>query len=278
MKIEKLEEKELRVSLSHEGKLDFSVLDTMKSLECILPFQYLAEEENSIRYYIGDSISIIEYLNMKELSFDEARDIFLACADSFLRIEKCGGICGNVIDNLYYVFINPVTRDLRLLYCPVEVELCPEAFRNVMRDLVFAMRTKDAEMLLGTVVEKLSDFSREENTIETFINAIQTVKENVKIIEKKVEVDRIMEKVIEKQVEKEHNTGREIAIFSLIYFLSMIVLPFGFAQFMDSALVAAPALLNILICLCAIFIRAAWVMKKGKRKDKMIVTTQPEKK
>ena len=280
MKIEEQGKGYLNVKLQHEGTFDFVVLDKIKSLECILPFQIRADEENSISYHIGEFITLIEYLNMKVLSFEEVKGIFLSCIEGFERIEQCGGHSANIVEDLYHIFIDPVTREIHFIYCPVAIELNPNSFCNLMKELLFTVQTQDAEMILGVVAENISIIQKKEDDIGILKNSIQNITGNVKIIEKKVEVERIVEKVIEKPVEKSNNFGKKLTTCSVIYLFSMIFLPMLLSNYLNSNLLTRPGLINIMLCIGSILLSVIimLVTEREEQDDKIVVTMQSQEK
>lgn len=276
MKLENLENGYIKVNMAREGNWDCASLDSVKMLECVLPFR-VEKEENCLLYHVGTYISLAEYLNMKELSLEEAKGIFLSCIECFERIENCGGMTGNIISDVYYTYIDPVTMELRFLYCPLLVELHPDNLKELMKKLLLVMRTKDAEMLIGSIANIVANMPRREEEITIFRDCVLNLKDNIRIIEKKVEVERVVEKIIEKPIKQKSYIGKNITAFAAVYTGALIFLPILLEDVVGTELVSAPKLMNVLLCMVAILISTIYsIWSSKKTKDKVVVTMQPQ--
>lgn len=280
MKVEEQGIDYLKINLLQEGKLDYKAFDTLPSLECLLPFSQIAEEDNRVSYYLGKYIPLTEYLNMKKWNFDETKRLFLVCVNTFENVKKAGGNEENIVTDLNYVYVEPVTRHVRFLYLPTVVTTNPASFRRLIKEILFFIQTENAEMLLGSVVDSLGRWTDKDMELEKFKESVLSVEANVKIVEKEVEVDRIVEKIIEKPKTYKSNVGGNLLFYTVVHTFTMIILPALLANFIDSSLIASPHLINILLCLFAILLTVFYSLKKeiGYKDDKIVVTMQPQEK
>lgn len=278
MKVEEQGNDFLKISLLQEGKLDYAAFTTLSAIECFVPFAQVTEEENRVLYYLGNYIPITEYFNMKKLNFDETKRLFLACVNTFENIRKVGGNEGNLVVDLNYVYLEPVTRQIRFLYLPTVVTINPDSFQTLVKNILFLIQTENTEMLLGSVVNIMAHLQDKETDLKKFKECVLSVESNVKVVEKEVEVDRIVEKIIEKPKKYRSNMGESLIFYTFIYTFTMILLPALLANFVDSSLLAEPELINILLCLAAILVTVFYSFKKeiSYKDDKIVVTMQPQ--
>lgn len=280
MKVEEQGSDYLKVSLFQEGKLDYAAFTTLSAVECFVPFSQVTDEENRVLYYLEHYIPMAEYLNMKTLNFEETKRLFLVCVDTFENVRKVGKNEGNIVADLNYVYVEPVTRQIKFLYLPTVVTINPDSFRTLLKSILFVVQTENAEMLLGSVVDVIRHFQDKETDLERFKECVLSVESNVKVVEKEVEVDRIVEKIIEKPKKYRSNMGESLVFYTFVYTFAMIILPALLANFIDSSLLAGPKLINILLCLSAILATVVYSLKKetGYKDDKIVVTMQPQEK
>lgn len=280
MKVEEQGNNYLTINLFREGKLDYAAFTALSDMECLMPFSQVTEEENRVQYYLEYYISIAEYLNMKKLNFDETKRLFLTCADTFEAVRNAGGNEGNIVVDLNYVYVEPVTRQIKFIYLPTVVTINPDAFRVLVKDILFFIQTENAEMLLGSVIDAMGRFQNKDEELERFKKCVLSVESNVKVVEKEVEVDRIVEKIIEKPQKYKSNIGGSLVFYTFVYTFSMIVLPALLANFLDSSLISGPKLVNIFLCLSAILATVFYSLKKevSYKDDKVVVTMQPQEK
>lgn len=280
MKIENIGNGYLRVTFNQEGMMNEKKIEDMKLLECILPFQKDKDVKKSMLYHIGNYIPLAEYLNKKILDLDETKEIFLSCINCFEKVAGAGLLPENLIAELHHIYVDPVTQELRFIYCPVNFELDKENVQNMLKELVFVMKTQGAELLLGTVIEDLWQNGRGNRDYEKWKNCIYQIEGNIQIIEKKVKVDRILERTIERTVEtKQYPLGYLITYNSLSLFL-LVVVPIFLAERIRDDLVTGPGLINILLCFLNILLSVIFVMwvSRKKTKDRTIITTEPREK
>lgn len=280
MKVEAQGNDYLKISLFQEGKLDYTAFTTLSTLECLVPFSQVTEEENRVLYYLGNYIPLAEYLNMKKLSFEETKRLFLVCVNTYENVREAGGNEGNIGIDLNYVYVEPVTKQVRFLYFPTVVTINPDSFRLLIKDILFFIQTENAEMLLGSVVDTIGHWADREMELEKFKAKVMSVESNVKVVEKEVEVDRIVEKIIEKPKKYKSNIGGNLVFYTFVYTFAMIIMPALLANFVDSSLIAGPQLINILLCLSAILATVFYSFKKetGYIDDKVVITMQPQEK
>lgn len=278
MKVEEQGENYFILNLLQEGKLDHTALEKLQSEECLLPFELVDSERKCVRYHVGNYIPLKQYLNMKELNFSETKDLFLSIISNFEKIKNSGGKQANILEDLYYVYINPVSLEYRFVYLPVVLEVNPDNFLCMMKEILFLLQSNDAELVLGCVVDAIR---AGDNCMAHLKQRLFTVDSNVQVLEKTVEVDRVVEKTIEKQVSKRENLGESIAVTAIIYAFDMILLPFLLCDYLEPDLLATPKIINNLLCLFAILSSSLWAMSRARRimkKEKMVVTMEPQKK
>ena len=280
MKVEEQGNDFLKINLFQEGKLDYVAFSTLSSLECLLPFSQVTEEENRVSYYFGKYIPLAEYLNMKKLSFDETRRLFLVCVNTFENVREAGGNEENIVTDLNYVYVEPVTRQVRFIYLPTVVTVNPDSFRKLIKEILFFIQTENAEMLIGSVVGCVGRLADKDMELKNLKRRVLSVESNVKVIEKEVEVDRIVEKIIEKPKKYKSNTGESLLFYTFVYTFAIIIVPALLANFVDSSLIARPQLVNILLCLSAILATVFYSLKKetNYKDDKIVVTMKPQEK
>lgn len=280
MRVEEQGNGYLKISLIQEGRLDYTAFTTLSAVECFVPFSQVTEEENRVLYYLENYISMTEYLSMKTLNFEETKRLFLACVSTFENVRKAGENEENIVVDLNYVYVEPVTSQIKFLYLPTVVMINLDSFRTLVKNILFVVHTKDAEMLLGSVVDAMRQFQDKETDLKKFKEIVLSVESNVKVVEKEVEVDRIVEKIIQKPKKYKSNMGESLVFYTFVYTLAMILLPVFLANFIDSSLLAGPKLINILLCLSAILVTMLYSLKKefGYKDDKIVVTMQPQEK
>ena len=280
MKIEERGTNFLKISLLQEGTIDKVSFDRMKHLDCILPFEYVYNEENRILYRTGNYIPLAEFFNIKTLNFTEAKGLLLSWIMAFESVSRTGGKCGNLVTDMDYVYIDPVTGQLRFIYLPVLIEIKNNNFRNALKELIFSIRVKDAEILLGMVVEQLGKIGTDDAQLyEDLRECINKADQNVKIVEKEVEVERIVEKIIEKPQKQKRNIGRNLVGYTILCSLSMVILPLLLSNVIDSSLLSKPHLIKDLICLLTILLGHLYTLQIDKKNidNKTIITMEPEK-
>ncbi|MCI8410769.1 MAG: hypothetical protein HFJ09_16155 [Lachnospiraceae bacterium] len=280
MKIENIGNGYLRVTFYQEGMIDEKKLGDMKLLECILPFQRDKDVKQSMLYHVGNYIPLVEYLNKKVLDLEETKGIFLSCINSFERITESGLFAGNLITELHHIYVEPVTQELRFIYCPVTFELDGENFQNMLRDIVFVMKTQGAELLLGTVLADFWRTNRNDRNYEKWKKCIYQIEDNIQVIEKKVEVDRILERTIVRTVDKKQYPLGYLVVYNTLSLFLLVVAPMLLAERLSGDLVTRPGLVNILLCFCNILLSVILTIWMNRRKttDRTIITTEPKKK
>lgn len=279
MKIENIGNGYLRVTFDQEGMVNEKTVGDMKLLECILPFQRDKDVKQGMLYYIGSYIPLVEYLNKKVLDLEETKGIFLSCINSFERVTEAGLLAGNLITELHHIYVEPVTQELRFIYCPINFELDGENFQNMLKDIVFVIKTQGAELLLGTVLVDFWQNSRSDRNYNKWKKCIYQIEDNIQVIEKKVEVDRIVERTIERTVERrQYPLGYLVAYNSISLFL-LVVVPMLLAEQISGDLVSRPGLINILLCFLNVLLSMVFVALRNRKKakDRIIITTEPKK-
>lgn len=279
MKIEKIANGYLRVTFNQEGMINDKILDDMKFLECLLPFQKDTEVKESMLYYVGNYIPLVEYLNKKVVDLEETKGLFLSCINSFRQVTERGLSAGNLITELHHIFADPVTQELRFIYCPVRMDIDSENFQNLLKELVFTMKTQGAELLLGTVVTNCRQSIGNDRDYEKWKSCIELVKDNIQVVEKKVEVDRILERTIERTVEKRQYPLGYLVIYNTLSLFLLVVVPMFLSEWISNDLVTPPGLINILLCFFNVLLSIIFLTWKNRRKlkDRTIITTEPKK-
>ncbi|MBQ5558552.1 MAG: hypothetical protein IIT46_02065 [Lachnospiraceae bacterium] len=278
MKIESQSKTELLLNLVNEGKMDYSIFSKLQNLEFIVPFYPDKNADNRISYHFGNYISLAEYLNVKNFGFDDAKELLLLCARGFWRIREAGGNIANIMPDINYVFVEPVSRELKYIYLPVFLEINPDSFQKMIKQVLFVAKIENAEYLLGTALNALKKNREQENVLEIFIDALQNIDSNVNIVEKEVKVDRIIEKVIEKPVKQRTDLGGNLLFFTFVYTFTMILVPYVLCTKLGGDLISEPKLINISLCLLSILVTVFYSMKKEKERidNKTVITMQPQ--
>lgn len=278
MKIENIGNGYLRVTFHQEGMINEKTLGDMKLLECILPFERDKDVKHSMLYYTGKYIPLVEYLNKKVLDLEETKGIFLSCINSFERVTESGLLAGNLITELYHIYVEPITQELRFIYCPVNFELDGENFPSMLRDIVFAIKTQGTELLLGTILVELWQNNRSNRNYKKWQECICKTEDNIQVVEKKVEVDRILERTIERTVEKKQYPLGYLVIYNSFSLFLIGVVPMLLAEQISSDLVTRPGLINILLFFLNILLSLTFVAlwNRKKTKDRTIITTEPQ--
>lgn len=279
MKIEIKDSEYIKLNLSQEGRLDVDSWEQLQNLECILPFSKVYNEDNNVGYQIGKRISLVEYLNMKELNFQETRGLLLSFVNGFEQVELAGGKSFNIMEDLHQVYINPVTQELRFLYVPVELELYAGNFKKMLRELLFLMRTTDSEMLLGMVADMIGTVTATQGEMVSALKErLLKTTSNIKVVEKEVEVDRVVEKIIERPVINKNDGIKRLLFYTTLYTINMVLMPMLLSHFLSSGLLAKPQLLNFLLWFLTILISmiVEFTRETSEKNDKTIVTLQPQ--
>lgn len=278
MKIENIGNGYLRVTFNHEGMINEKILGDMKLLECILPFQKDKDVSQGMLYHIGNYIPLVEYLNKKVLDLEEVKGIFLSCINGFKQITMSGMMAGNLLTQLHHIYVEPVTQELRFIYCPVNFEMDGDNFLNMIKELVFAMKTEGAEFLLGTVVTDFWQNSRGDIDYEKWENRIRQIEDNIQIVEKKVEVDRVLERTIERRVDRKQYPFGYLAAYHSVSLLLLVVVPMLLAERVGGDLLTRLGLINILLCFFNVLLSVLFVIfwNHKKVKDRTIITTEPK--
>lgn len=275
MKILVQEEDQLKLNFHTEGKLHAKDIENMPYVESVLPFQ--KEDAETIIYNWKGYISLVEYLNVKELQFEDTKGIFLSILTGFEQVQNAGGRLENIWSDVQHIYIDPITIEIRFIYLPVEIDVDLDSHKHTLQNVMFHMHTKNAEMVLGIVADMLGNAYRYEAFLPKLKEKLTTTNDNIKIIEKKVEVDRVMEKVIEKKVVENKKMGEGLVVYTLLFTSLLILFPLFLENYIDKELLSKPELLNICFCLLAILFSSIYTIRKEKKRidDKMVVTLQP---
>lgn len=275
MKILVQEKNCLKLNFHTEGKLNAKDVENMPYVESVLPFQ--KEDAHTITYNWEGYISIVEYLNVKELQFEDTKGIFLSILTGFEQVQNAGGRLENIWDDVQYIYINPITTEIRFVYLPVEIDMNLDSHKNILQKIMFHMHTKNAEMVLGIVADILANAYRYDAFLPKLKEKLTVTSDNVKIVEKEVVVDRVVEKVIEKKVVESKKSGENLVVYTLLYTTLLVLLPMFLSNYVEEELMSKPGLLNICFCLFAILFSSIYTLGKEKKRmdDKMVVTLQP---
>lgn len=278
MKIETQDENYFILNLSAEGDIDRKAFSLVQQTEILLPFAYdEGAGENRICYCNEGYRPLVEYLNMIVLDFEQTKELFVNIVVGFQRLLAAGGKLENICENLYYVFIDPVSKQTRFVYLPMKTEVNVDGWAHLLKKILFALNTKDAEMVLGNMVVGLSSHLVTEEKLKSLYEILQNSHENIKIIEKKVEVDRVVEKVIERKVQEKKSYVGDFVLHTMLYTGLLIFIPYFFADFTNRDLLAKPGLLNYVLGLLAVLCSVCYTLQSDQKntKDTSVVTMQP---
>lgn len=262
---------------NNEGTIDDELIENMNMNAYLLSAFKSREENNVVAYYPENFIPLSGYLEEKTLRMIESRRIILNIIEAFIKIRDTGLKEGNVLPCLNYIYIEPKTREVKLIYCPVYLEMKFGGFMEILKTFCVSVHTKDAEILLGTLLQyvnnhKSVDLEELKEKVEN-IDEDNSVREIERIIEKPVE--RVVERVIEKTVDNGQNKVM-VYVIILLYGIFTLGLPYVLFMYFGRTLVAVPEMLNLCLFLLAALCNLLFVQyfTNSNRSDKMVVTVQ----
>lgn len=267
---------ELDVENSEEI-VDNGMIESINMNVYLLPFFREKDGDNVIMYHLGEFSPLSDYLKRKILMSIESRRIVLNIIEAFIKIRDMGLIEENIISDLDYIYIEPKTKEIKLLYYPVSSTMKFGGIMEILRNFCVSVHTKDAEILLGTILQDINNYKIDD--LDEFRQNIENVEERkvVKEVERIVEkpVERIVERVIEKTVDNEQN---KVIIYTVVLFYAIVTLgfPYILAMYLDETLVAVPQILNFFLFMLAAVVYLFFVQyfAKANRNEKMVVTVQ----
>ena len=116
-------------------------------------------EENSILYYKGEHITVADFVKGKVFSFSEFQNLLVSLLEVYATLSKDGYVFSNTCVSLDKVFIQPVKKNICLVYVPVKGEIISEKERlsELLDALISEIQTNHAAVLLGMLLEALNN-------------------------------------------------------------------------------------------------------------------------
>lgn len=289
MNIEYTEDGYLKLSVSKKNVINHDEIQHMNTNPYILPSFRDRYDADSILYHRGEYISLAQYFEHNILHLSELKSRVLQLSEAFLNLKNAGFEIGNIITELDYIFINPKTLKVKVVYCPVPAVVNEKRFQSLLLNICHGAKTEQAAILLGALLEQSnqSDFQLEnfkasieqlENQIEVQIKEIEKVVEVPveveRIVEKPVEVEKIIETVVEKQVPT--SSGGVVCLVTVISIsITTIILPYVLNLIFDENISMKPKISNYVLYLIELFIVIITYYLTRPKKDNDGRTIQP---
>lgn len=268
MNIEYTEDGYLKLSVSQKGAIVHGEIQKMNANPYILPSFRDRYDKDVVLYHRGEYIALSSYFEKHTLGFKELKSIVLQFTKAFINIEKAGFEIANIVTALDYLFINPMTLEVKIIYCPVSAVINQRSFQELLIHICHGAETENASILLGTLLEQSN---KKEFQLQAFQEIIQQldnkagveIKEVEKIVEVPVEVEKIVEKpvevekVIETVVEKQVPTssGGVICVVGILSVsITSVVLPVILSSVLGKEISMEPQMVNYALYLMEILI------------------------
>ena len=278
MKLKYTEDGHLELHIeNNEDVIDDVMIENINHNPYLLPAFKSIDEKDIIIYYIEELIPLSDYLKKNILTLRESKNIVLHILEAFIKIRDTGLKEENVIPYLNYIYMEPKTQKIKLIYCPVFTTMKFDGVVEVLQEFCISVRTNDSELLLGTLLQYMNN--DEIADLEEIKKSIENVEKNISVreVEKVVEkpVERMVEKVIEKTVDNGQN---KVMTYTVILFYGVITLglPYVLSIFLDKTLVTIPGTLNFFLFLLAALANLIYIQyfTKSNCSEKMVITVQ----
>lgn len=267
MNIEYTEDGYLKLSVSQKGAMDRDELQKMNSNPYILPSFRDRYDKDIVLYHRGELISVATYFESNILQFEKLKKIVLQLTKAFLELEHAGFDISNIVTELDYLYINASTLEVKVIYCPVNVEINPLSFQKMLINICHGVETEKASILLGMLLEQsnksdflLKDFQQElqqlSNKVGVEVREVEKIVEVPveveKIVEKPVEVKKVIETVVEKKVPT--SSGGIVCVVGILSVsLTSVVLPVILGNTLGKEISMEPKILNYALYIMEIF-------------------------
>lgn len=210
MQVSYTEDGYLKVNVEKNGEIDYEQIQKMNTTSYLIPSLRDRYEENSILYYKGEHITVADFVKGKVFSFSEFQNLLVSLLEVYATLSKDGYVFSNTCVSLDKVFIQPVKKNICLVYVPVKGEIISEKERlsELLDALISEIQTNHAAVLLGMLLEALNNNNI---SLDKLIADIKNAKEQNLDIQSKV-----IEKMVEVPVEKIVIKDEKFKIFGVI--------------------------------------------------------------
>ena len=210
MQVSYTEDGYLKVNVEKNGEIDYEQIQKMNTTSYLIPSLRDRYEENSILYYKGEHITVADFVKGKVFSFSEFQNLLVSLLEVYATLSKDGYVFSNTCVSLDKVFIQPVKKNICLVYVPVKGEIISEKERlsELLDALISEIQTNHAAVLLGMLLEALNNNNI---SLDKLIADIKNAKEQNLDIQSKV-----IEKMVEVPVEKIVIKDEKFNIFGVI--------------------------------------------------------------
>lgn len=262
---------------NNEDAIDDVMIENIDGNAYLLPSFRSIDKDNVIVYYLEKLIPLSDYLEKNILMFMESRRIVLNIIEAFIKIKDIGLKEGNVIPYLNYIYIEPKTKEVKMIYCPVFTTMKFGGITEILKDFCLSVHTNDSEILLGTLLQYMNNY--EIMNLEEIRKAIENVDESISVREVEKIVEKPVERIVERVIERTVDTGQNRIItytIVLLYAIFTLGLPYVLSMFWGKTLVTIPGVLNFFLFMLAALINLVYVQyfTKSNHSDKMVVTVQ----
>lgn len=175
--IELTEDKYLTVAVKDDVLIDnsqFSMINSGRSnlINCTKD-RY---EENTLLYYIGNYISLNNYILENSFDFHSLKSLLLKLTNEVSLIMDKKLTLSNAILYLNYIFIDTYTNEIKLIYIPATRSEEPKEgtgnFQKLLKDIINNIDASHSDVLMGFIINhtNLKDFN-----LESFQNKLKTI-------------------------------------------------------------------------------------------------------
>lgn len=204
-----------------------------------LPCMMDRYDEKILYYHIGGNVSLFEYIKRTLLDFESLKELVINLANTFIMLEEKGLDNKKIVADIRYIYINPSTKKLSVMQCPIYEYGEVGNFQKIVNTLCYNINSKNAYVAIGYILEQ----AREANfDIRSFVRMLQGLKnaENKKQIEYQKEVEY---KIVEKKITINKTSYILSGFISLILSaIGIILLPYIF----ENTIIVEPILADVI--------------------------------
>ena len=163
-----------------------------------LPCMIDRYEKNVLFYHVGANISVFDYIKSAIMDFGTVKELAVNLAKLFIELESEGLPNDKIIADIRYIYINPSTKQLRVMQCPIEDFLEENSYQVAMASICNNVKSKNAYIAIGYILEEVRQDGFE---LKNFVRRLEKLENLQKGKNEAVETKTVVEtQIVEKTV------------------------------------------------------------------------------
>lgn len=115
-------------------------------------------EQNCLLFYVENLVPLNKFINENSFDFDSLKEFILQIINTLIKAADKKLAMSNILLNMEYIFVDPYTKNIKIIYIPIEAESNPieaeVSFQALLKDMVNSDQIKRVNEFSGFLMSK----------------------------------------------------------------------------------------------------------------------------